>query len=264
GLVSAPQAQRIGFLVGAKALVMGRVFLVDEQVLIIGKVIGVETGRVYVKQVRGEQTGKLLPLAEELGNQIASTIKLRRDTLCAPDIFADREKRLVELAEKLKGRKLPKILISIPERHFGQPVGDPAAETELMYWFDKCGFTVIDPGPAETRLADWAWDYYRGQKAPRNNVSISRLVGKDVEVVIIGEAFSEFATRVGPLISCKVRIEVRALERKSGRVIAVARRSQTSIDVAERAAAKQGLQQAAANVAYEMIQQLAPAALARE
>ena len=256
GLVSSSQAQRIGFLVGAQALVVGRTFLVDQQILITGKVVGVETGRVYVEQVRGEQTGQLLPIAEELGEKMTSTIKLRRNTLCAPDISKDRDKRMAELAEKLKEKELPKVVISIPERHFGQPVGDPTAETELMFWFDKCGFTVISSGHAEPRLADWAWDYYHGQNAPRRNVAIPQLIGEDVSVVIVGEAFSEFGTRVGPLTSCKIRLEVRALERATGRVLAISRRSQASVDVSERAAAKAGLQQAAANVAYELIPRL--------
>ncbi len=264
GLVSASQAQRIGFLVGAKALVMGRVFLVDQQILITGKVVGVETGRVYVEQVRGEQTGQLLSLAETLGSKIAATVKLNRDKLCAPDIAKDKEQRMAELAERLEGKQLPTVSISIPERHYGQPVIDPAVETELMYWFNKCGFTVIDPGDAKNNLADWAYRYYHPQDDGSQTQPLGQLVGADVDVVIVGEAFSEFATRIGPLTSCKVRAEVRALERGTGRVLAVCRRSQTAVDISERIAGKTGLQQAGVNIAYELIQQLVPVEIGTE
>ena len=150
------EAERIGFLVGAKALGVGRVFRVDQQILITGKVVGVETGRVYVEQVRGEQTGQLLSLAETLGSKIAATVKLNRDKLCAPDITKEKEQRMAELAERLEGKQLPTVSISIPERHYDQPVIDPAVETELMYWFNQFGFTVIDPGDVKRSLADGA------------------------------------------------------------------------------------------------------------
>ncbi len=127
-----------------------------------------------------------------------------------------------------------------------------------MYWLNKCGFTVIDPGGVKSALADWAYRYYHSHRHGDQNKPLQQLIGTDVDVVIVGEAFSEFATRVGPLTSCKVRVEVRALERGTRRVLAICRRSQTVVDVSERAAAKAGLQQAAANVAYELIQKLVP------
>jgi len=46
--------------------------------------------------------------------------------------------------------------------------------------------------------------------------------------------------------------------------MAICRRSQTVVDVSERAAAKTGLQQAGVNIAYELIQQLVPAETSTE
>jgi TolB-like protein len=257
GLISAPRTQRIGFLLGAQALVTGRAFQIDDQVLITGRVVGVETGRVYVKQACGEQSAELLPLVEGLGREIACTIKSHRAALCAPEMAQDRETLMTGLVEGLKGRELPRVAISVTERHHGELVGDPAAETELMFWFNKCGFPVIATEQARPRVADWALDYYRRQNGLVQEVPTRCPVGKDVDLVIVGEAFSEFAAQVGPLTCCKVRIEVRALDPESGRVVAISRRTGTAVDVAERAAAKQGLQDSAAEVAYDMIQQLA-------
>ena len=38
----------------------------------------------------------------------------------------------------------PSVSVKIGERHFGQPVIDPAAQTELGLILQQCGFTLVD------------------------------------------------------------------------------------------------------------------------
>lgn len=246
------EAARIGWLAGAKVLVMGRAYVIDEQLLVTARTVGVETGRVFVSQARGSTKDELLPILDRLAEQVRQDIGARRSQLVAPDISTDREKLLQSLAERLKGRNLPKVVVAVAEIHYGAPAVDPAAETEMMLWLAKCGFTVFDPGKAERGVQGWARDYYRSKSLP-----IPRILPEDVSIVLVGEAFSEGGGRFGDIFSAKGRVEVRALDRKTGAVIAIARRTTAAVDLSERIAAKKAIQDAASSIAYEMIPELA-------
>jgi hypothetical protein len=116
------------------------------------------------------------------------------------------------------------VRIILGERHFGQPVIDPAAETELSLIPKECGFTLVD------------------DKSPQK-----------ADVEITGDAFSAYGMRRGNLISCKARVELK-VQKRTGEVLAVDRQTSVAVDIAEQTAAKTALQEAAA----ELAQRLAP------
>jgi TolB-like protein len=246
-------AARIGWLAGARVLVVGRAYVIDEQMLITARVVGVETGRVFISQERGSVQEKLLPVLDRLAEQVYKTIQTRQIQLVAPEVPADKDKLFDSLAEQLKGRDLPQIVIAVPETHYGSAAADPAAETELILRFARCGFKVTDPGVQEQGMAAWAKDYYRNSAS----LPIPRLLPEEVGIILIGQAFSEGGGRFGDIYSAKGRIEVRALDRKTGAVIAIARRTTAAVDLSERMAAKQALENAAASIAYELIPKIA-------
>jgi hypothetical protein len=122
---------------------------------------------------------------------------------------------------------LPVVSVKIGERHFGQPVLDPAAETELGKILQECGFKLVDD---------------HSTNAP--------------EVEITGDAFSAYAARKGNLISCKARVELKA-RNKSGDILAVDRQTSAAVDIAEQTAAKAALQNAACELAERLLPRLA-------
>jgi len=130
------------------------------------------------------------------------------------------------LKEKVEGKTLPTLMIDIPEQHISRRVIDPAAETELSVYATELGFTLFDKGTA------------------RRN---------DADILIVGEAFSERAMGIGNMISVKARVEVRAIERETGRIIAIDRQTTVAVDIAEAIAAKNALQQAGALLAERML-----------
>jgi TolB-like protein len=247
------EAARIGWLAGAQVLVIGRAYVIDEQMLITARIVGVETGRVYISQARGSTKDELLPILDRLSEQIHKDVVARRNQLVAPNVSNDREKLLDSLADQLKGKKLPKIAVAIPEVHYGAPAVDPAAETEMILWLTKCGFTVIDSGSSDRSMQAWVKDYY----ADNDSSSINRVLPEDVKIIIVGQAFSEGAGRFSDIISAKARVEVRALDRKTGAVLAIARRNTAALDLAENTAGKKAIQDAACSIAYEIIPKLA-------
>ena len=224
GLVKPDEATRVGQLTGAKLLVTGSVLQVGSKVYVVAKIIGTETTRVLGASVKGSVNDELDGLVEELAGEVTKTIADRRDQLVAKPMT--REDRLAALAKSLgKGRR-PVVKIDVEERHVGQRTIDPAAETEIALFASESGFEVIDP------------DEGGGRKA---------------EVLLTGEGVSEFATRHGNLISVKARLEVKAVDVASGRVLATDRQTTVQVDLTEQLAGKAALQEAAAEIAVRLL-----------
>ena len=223
GSVSPDTAAKVGHLTGAKVLVTGRIFKVDNELNVVSKIIGTETSRVYGEWVKGPAARSVSDLSTELATKIAATITQKGDTLVAK--VESRDDQIANIKKSLKNDKLPSVSITIGERHLGQPVADPAAQTELSLILKECGFTLLDDKSKEK-----------------------------ADVEITGDAFSAFGLRKGNLVSCKARVEVKA-QKRTGEILAVDRQTSVAVDIAEPTAAKTALQRAAADLA----QRLAPA-----
>jgi hypothetical protein len=224
GTVTPDTAAKVGHLTGAKVLVTGRVFKADKELILVAKIIGTETSRVYGELVKGGTASSITDLSTELAKKIAATVDQKGETLVAK--VETREERIAKIKSALGSAKLPTVSVRIGERHFGQPVIDPAAETELGLILQECGFTLVDDKSKEK-----------------------------AGVEITGDAFSAYAMRKGNLISCKARVELKA-QKHGGDILAVDRQTTVAVDVAEQTAAKTALQQAAAELAERIIPKL--------
>jgi len=222
GTVSGETAAKVGQLTGAKVLVTGRVFNVDKERMIVTKIISTETSRVFGELSKATTGSSLSDQAAELAGKIAKTISTRGETLVAK--VETREERIERLKKKLKGEKLPSVSVQIPEQHFGTPVRDPAAQTELLLILQQCGFTIVD------------------EKSKAK-----------ADVEITGEAFSAMGLRKGNLVSCKSRVEVKVHDVSARKLITADRQTSVGVDIAEQTAAKTALQNAAAELAERLV-----------
>ncbi len=227
GMVAPDQATQVGQLTGAKILVTGSVIEVGASLYVVAKIIGTETTRVLGESEKGKIADELAPLVEGLAEDVGKTIIKRAGELVAKDL--SREDRIAALKKRLGKGKRPAVLVSIDERHVGQPVIDPAAETELTLILSETGFTTIDP-----------------TEGPRSQA----------DVLIKGEGFSEFAGRIGELMSVKARLEVKAVDRQTGKILAADRQTTVVVDLTEQVAGKSALQEAAASIAERMLPKL--------
>ena len=225
GTVSSDSAAKVGQLTGAKVLVTGRVFKVDDQLFIVAKIIGTETSRVYGEMVQGSEKASIANLSADLAKKIAADVVKNSDTLVAK--VETRAELVARIKKALGDKALPSVSVKIGEQHFGQRVVDPAAETELSSILQDCGFKLVDGG--STNRAD---------------------------VLITGDAFSAYGSRKGNLISCKSRVEVKAL-RQNGDLITVDRQTSVAVDIAEQTAAKTALQNAAVELAERLLLKIA-------
>lgn len=225
GTVAPGAEAKVGHLTGAKVLVTGRVFRVDKELYIVAKVIGTETSQVFGDLVRGAASANIGDMSAELAKKIAAIVTQKGDKLVAK--VETREERVNRLKQALAGKTLPSVSVKIGERHFGQPVIDPAAETELGKTLQECGFKLVDD---------------KSTNQP--------------QVTITGDAFSAYGMRKGNLISCKSRVEIKAHDAQ-GVVLASDAETSVAVDIAEQTAAKTALQNAALNLAERLLPKLA-------
>ena len=224
GMVNPSEATQIGQMTGAKLLVAGSVLKVDDTIHVVAKIIGTETSRVIGASAKGDSKRKLDQLVTALAGKVIKAIQQRSSELVAKPV--DEASRIKTIKSKIAGVKLPKVFVSVTEQHVGETTIDPAAETELIKFLDQCGFEIIDSETGKKTQAD---------------------------ILITGEGMSEFATRKGNLVSVKARLEVKAVDRATSRVIAIDRQTRLAVDLAEQIAGKQALQMAAADIAERLI-----------
>ena len=224
GLVNPAEAIQIGKLSGAKVLITGSIFQVDQKLYVVCKIIGTETTRVVGASAKGDIEGGLDETVTSLSGDVVKTLSKNIDRLVAKQ--AVRKDRIAAIKKTVKGKKLPKVYVSIKEQHVGRSVIDPAAETELMSILKACGFDVIDSKGGDKSKAD---------------------------VIITGEGLSEYATRTKKLISVKARLEIKAVDRVSGKVIHADRQTKMAVDLGEQLAGKKALQQAAEELAGRLV-----------
>lgn len=227
GNVAPDTAARVGALVGAKVLVTGRVFESGGKAYLVAKVMGTETGRVFGAMATTPSLEKLDAPVAELAEKIAATLAAQSPALVA--VVESPEARVARLRQLVSGKKLPAVVVTIPEQHLARPVIDPAAQTELMKTLAEVGFEVVT---AE-------------QAAGRADVA-----------TLTGEAFSEFGLRRGNLVSCRARIEI-VLKDPAGRVLATDRQMDVAVDIAEHIAGKKALEAAALKLADRLVPALA-------
>lgn len=227
GLVKQDEAVQIGRLTGAKILILGSIVELDSTLIISARITGAETGRIAGARVKGKTSDDLSDLAEQLAEEVSKTLTSRAGELVAAPVSP--EDRVESIKKALGDKPRPKIWLEVKERHVGQSTIDPAAETEFARILEATGFTVIDHATGDQKQAD---------------------------IIIDGEAFSEYAARHNDLLSVRARVEIKAVRRESSERIATDRQTDIAVDVAEQTAGKTALQNAAAEIASRLLPKL--------
>jgi TolB-like protein len=229
GLVRADDAIQIGQMTGAKILITGSIIEVDKNLYLVAKLIGTETSRVLGASVKGSMKDDLTSLVENLAAKVNDTIMSASDQLIArPEKEVDLVK---ELNTTLGDAERPSVLIDIEDQHIGTVlvVIDPPAQTEMEHLCRETGFEVIDSDTGNPNRAD---------------------------LLISGEGVSEFGMRRGNLVSVKARVEIKAVDQATGRLVVSDCEQVVVVGLSEQLAGKEALQKATAKVASRVIPKL--------
>lgn len=234
-VVDEDDAVKVAKLAGANVLVTGRVFELDEELVFSTKIIGVETSRVFAKVVKGKLTDRMGPLVTKMAEEIGKVVVAKKAALFAkksakPDPVKDILK-IIEV-KKLSPDRLPRVAVKVSERHVDAAVPDPAVESEIMGLLSEAGFKIYDS--KDKMLSDWANAYMKDGTIPPKSA-------EKIDVMIVGEAFSEDGAIVHGIASSKGRIEIKAVDNKTGEVLAVGRITHREVDNSRMMAAKAAL-----------------------
>ncbi len=241
GMADESKAVQTGKLMGAKILVLGRVFTLDHELVAIAKIIGTETSRVEAAVVKAPLSPDLKLVSGELAKKISVAILEKAGEFTATR--KPEENIVQEIRQQLQGKKIPSVAVVLAEEYSGGSMVDPAAEMEIIYLLNKCGFTVTE----DPALTEWAKNYPRNVSPPKET---------KVDTLIVGEAIGEFGVREGDLVSGKARLEVKVFDLKTGKILAAERQTSVAVDVGEQIAARTALQNAAAASARRFIPEM--------
>jgi hypothetical protein len=245
GAVDPEQAVEVGRLVGAKLMVFGRAFSLQDELYLTAKVVSAETGRVAGTLVKAKMNAELPGVIEQLARSVTQTIEERGEALGLMPQPIDPVQGILAALKDVPKEKYPSFVVTIPEQHLAQAVIDPAAETEMQTVLRKAGLTVYE---AKSKLvSEWATAFlHSGEGAVPSEVA-------HADLIIVGEAFSEPAARFEELHSCKARLEVKVIDKATGKILAVDSSNTAAVDLSENAAGKKAIQKAAQNLAARLL-----------
>lgn len=245
GVATQPDPHRLGRLLQAEVLVSGRLFALGAKTYLSASVTELATSRmqgVIVEQQSKDIMLDVMRLAERLQEQLDATAfrqnqdaaKERRAAKKAADVW-------YAFRDRLNGKMKRTVAVMLPEAHLNEPAEqagiDPAVEIELQKRLIDSG-VVVKRVTAEQRAA-WT----AGKHTDLDGI----------DLVLEGEAFSEFSGRLGPFATCTARAEVKLVEAKTGEIIFADRVMTTGIDVGVRSAGKRALQKAGRQLAVRVL-----------
>jgi hypothetical protein len=129
---------------------------------------------------------------------------------------------------------------------------DPAGETEIIKKFLEFGFEMVDAKQYEKLRADK--QFLDAFDNPKLAAQIASRFGADI--IIVGEAFSEYSKSGNGMSSCRARVEAKAIIANNARILVTDGLHGSGLDVSEVIAGKTALKNAGAKIADYFLVQL--------
>jgi TolB-like protein len=255
GLVETTQAIKVGKLVGARIIVVGKAFQLGQKLFITAKLIGTETTLVDGVLVKADTNAAFDELVLELATKVAQRLKDAGPKLVASPDAPD---PLPALKAALSGQPLPAVAVVVGEQQVeaSRPAVVPAAaaarsaavETEIKRLLGECGVVMQDADA--NALAVWSRAREKGVAAPWPT-EVSK-----ADIVVTGEGLMESASRIGNLHTCAARAEINVIDRKTGKILYADRETTRAVDLSETLAGRTALQKAGHALGIRLLEHL--------
>jgi TolB-like protein len=226
GMVNADTAAKIGQITGAKVLVSGQVMKMDKgRLVIVANIVGTETGRLFAEKVDGAAEN-LTDLTMELSRNVAKNIRDHAAGFVGNETMTH-EQYLDRMVKNITGTNRPSVSVAFhfPKKH------DPTSSTansEMSLILQKAGFTVVDS---------------HSEHKP------------DIEIT--GVVDGQPGPKKGSLFSCRVVVEGKAQERKTGKIIIIDREIGDAVDTGKMTASRNAQARATDEFAEKILPLLA-------
>jgi TolB-like protein len=252
GMVSPESAKQIGKIVGAKYFCGGKLSRSGDKTMAVVRIVDIET------------TVTKLAYAQLTGEADAITAgKALADNLVTLIAAFEAEKAAVT-AETASAKqaipadwKRPSVMVVIPEMHVRQPVLiDPAAETEIVKRLLADGFQVIDSEYTVMMARD---PENSGGLFSTRKTTADYAAQKGAAILLYGEAISEQGAQLDAFEGCRARVELKAIDTKTGNILVADSAYAGATDLAETVAGKKAIQKAANVLSDTFLYRLAEA-----
>lgn len=195
-------------------------------------------------------------VGQAMQDAVATLIE-RLGASAPPNSVAEVPVNSVINCSRVTGAKAPRVMVVIPEIHITRKIPDPAGETEIIKKLVAHGFNVVDQKQVAA-IRDRE-KVLTALKNPQAAAALGVEFGADI--IIIGEAFSELASRDRNFISTRARVEARAIQTSTARILAADGKFGSGLDIAEFVSAKTALRNAGTQWADYFIAQICQAPL---
>jgi len=249
------KAAQVGRLIGAEYYVFGNCLWSGEHGAINCRVVQVESGvlqPILIPVVKDED-----PLV--VGRRLAEQTKQAIEKLSGR--ATDTAKNIVAPFAWPDGLARPVLAYRIPETSATAATvrPDPAAEKALEgYYFDH-GFKAVQlsrpsQGLALSGIAPVPALHLEG---PEHETLLAEARSKGVDVIVLGLAVSDRATRIGPFAAARARVEFAAVDTHTSKVLATANGYGTGTDLSEFVAEKKAIASATEQLLVSFTQKIA-------
>lgn len=254
--VTGEQAAKFGKLVGAAYYIFGQSSTIGDKSVVRCRVVQVETGvyRPVLQIVPGDQDPMLA--GAELATKVRAEIgKLTEREIAAPTAGA------TAALEIPAGATKPVLAFRIPETSVtpGAANADPAAEKSLEAFVLKHDFKLIQLSrPSQSYdgargFLTGAADTARHLEGAEHEALLAEAKGKDVDVIVLGIAASQEATRIATFHTGRARVELAAVDVRTNRVLATTSAYGIATDLSQFVAEKKAIENATEKLSPEFV-----------
>lgn len=251
--VTGEQAAKFGKLAGAGYYIFGESSTVGGKSVVRCRVVQVETGvyRPVLQIIPADQD----PMVA--GAELAAKVRAEIGKLTEREMAKPRED--VAALEIPDGAKKPVIAFRIPETSVtpGAANADPAAEKSLEAFMLKSDFKLIQLSrPSQSHEGGRGFftgpsDAARHLEGPEHEALLAEARGKGVDVIVLGIAASQNATRIASFHTGRARVELAAVDVRSNRVLATTSAYGIATDLSQFIAEKKAIENATQKLSAE-------------